>query len=617
MNDYIKNKLSAEKLSALPEPLRNELIREAEALSALGVSSDQDYKDAFYILLHAKKIAEELSGKKMNASELSKISSVLMDHRAAFPLNSIHNFYRAVAHAMNKTSVPIKKIAYPSDGGGEYFTPAFNRHKWMAAMRSIYDHMRTMGKSEAFNTVTKQWDKMEKEHFKNWMSFYEENAHKKYKTAQQQNYLEVGNGAYLPLQPNELKARLPVPNMDEYNDDSADRAQKTQQLEQANKEQAQRDIIALIGRLNSAERIATKTDAVREVLGPEGFKVWLNALHTIKREIQTAPIKHVRSATAQDLIIKNANILFRDGHDLPGKLMMILSKLAQVAPPPLVSPGGAEDPAATGEPPVEEPIGEPGEPAMGEEVDSESEDADAAMEEFLQGLSGSAQDTSDISDVNDISDELFVTEDELVATAQVAPPAPLESEPKPEEITENVRSSPLDAALQNVTVEDIIQELESLAQIYGNRELARRLNLVDAGLGELGLASYFPSLAEAMRSALDSNQYVLTRLEDIISKLRSSSTTEEAASHLRELERTPENPNMAGIKNNLQESAEREKARKERRKAEQEAEAAQPAAPPGTPAPAPAPAPAPVAAPSAPSPNELAGPAKVEQPNRI
>ena len=636
MNKFMLNKIQ-DRIKYLPEDMREELLREAQALSKLGIDSETDYRDAFYIGTHAQGIAEELSGRALDTTELATISASLMDNRDLRPINTIFNFYTAVGKALNDLEIPIKKTAYPQTDTGQYFQQPFNRVKWTGAMQDIYRRVPHVGRSEAFEQVTAKWEKMEKNHFKNWLSYYEECTHNKYKTAQQKTaqhkgVYEVGNGAYLPamLDANDLQSSIPMGVPYEL---PAEEQPETKQTGPSQNELVQAEIKTLIGRLNSAERIATKSQAISQLLGPEGFKTWLNALHTIKREIQTAPIAHVRSSTPQDLIIKRANILAHEGHELPAKLML---SLAQTAPPPLA--GGGE----IGPPPAEvagDLPGDPGtgmgteptpDPAMMEqemggepepESDGEDPEATKAIEEFMSNVSGESQgeDDGEVSDISDVSDGMFVTEADLVTTAQAMPPpepapaeVPVEAPAPEEEMVVEEEPDKVDisgdddfeGALKGVTVEKVIKRLESLSHVYGNRELARQLNIVDLMLGRLGLASYFPALAEAMKSALDSNQYVLTRLEEITSKLRGSMEGE----HKIDLAGTPGggDPAAEAVKSNLQQGKERDQAKKDKRQAGEEAEAAGDEAVPMA-------APEAPVAPEAPA-EELAGPARVEGP---
>ena len=87
-------------------------------------------------------------------------------------------------------------------------------------------------------------------------------------------------------------------------------------------------------------------------------------------------------------------------------------------------------------------------------------------------------------------------------------------------------------------------------------------------LDSLGLAAFFPSLSEATNKALDSNNYISTRVEDILSKLRGSIKTNDI--DLRG--NTPEKPEVAAIKNKLQTDSDKEKVRKEQRKNQENAE---------------------------------------------
>jgi hypothetical protein len=227
------------------------------------------------------------------------------------------------------------------------------------------------------------------------------------------------------------------------------------------------------------------------------------------------------------------------------------------------------------------------------------DDADAAMEEFIRSLNEKSIDIE-----KDAS--LFVTEDdEIIVTAQEAmpmnnpdatppaasveaptPSAPVESDisPKPndkpnqelnsqEQLSEpaqvkneDIAQSDIERALANITINDIIKKLEGLASIFKNREIARQLAIVDLMMDAVGIASFFPNLAEATNKALESNQYVLTRIEDILARLRG---TEEVNADKIALEPTP--PAETPVQKQLAQEEASEKARKEQRKEQQKA----------------------------------------------
>jgi hypothetical protein len=88
-------------------------------------------------------------------------------------------------------------------------------------------------------------------------------------------------------------------------------------------------------------------------------------------------------------------------------------------------------------------------------------------------------------------------------------------------------------------------------------------------LDSLGIASYFPSLSEATNKALESNNYISTRVEDILSKLRGSMDSREIDLKGGD---SPEKPEVAGIKQKLKSDEDKEKARKQMRKDQETAE---------------------------------------------
>ncbi len=269
------------------------------------------------------------------------------------------------------------------------------------------------------------------------------------------------------------------------------------------------------------------------------------------------------------------------------------------------------------------------------------------ISEFLENMNTSKLTTTEdqgvAEDGLEVDDHINVAEAEdelLVSEAQVAPidepmttspaPAPLNPAPvgaptlapgapaaptaeEPLEVTEDEAiTSPdkivpeaggfddkVEALLKNVTIADIVNELENLAKVFKVREIPRRLALVDMMLDSKGLASYFPALSEAQNKALESNNYISTRVEDILSKLRGATVTEKVDLGGEGEEVT--SPEVAGIKGKLEDDAAKEKRRKQMRKEQEAAELAgggketpnveiaedlgAPAAPPATPRP--------------------------------
>ena len=84
-------------------------------------------------------------------------------------------------------------------------------------------------------------------------------------------------------------------------------------------------------------------------------------------------------------------------------------------------------------------------------------------------------------------------------------------------------------------------------------------------MDRLGIGSFFPSLGESTRSALESNSYVSTRIEDILSKLQGSLASNDA-DQLFDNTTGPTTPEAINLANNLQRNEDEETKRKDLRK---------------------------------------------------
>lgn len=494
---------------------------------------------------------------------------------------------------------PIKKIAYPSGDNGIFIENPHNIQKWMQSMKNIYSlAQQGIELSNAFNEVTSNWNNMEKQDFKHWLSFYEENAHQKYKTAQEAKYYRAGEGAMIPL--DHLKSKLPMgPDMGDYNRSNELAA------EDLRKKELDRKIRSIISRLNAAERLATDPDVQRKLqqMLDVGLPNWLEDLQRIKRLVQTAPLRAtsawdslkvrevseiVSDAMIKDIIIREANILNKEGKLSAAQIML---KIAQGIPENL--------------PPV---------PAE----ENSMEDDEAAMNELIEGMNHNNEDIEDVQDIRDFDDDstasIHIIAQALPESTDQEPAAievsdePVSTEPtliEPVQPVNNMSSGndPFESALSNINVVDVISRLEALANIFRNREISRQLAIIDLMMDKLGIATYFPSLAEANSKSLESNQYALTRIEDILSKLRGSV---EVPVHQQVDLKGPAEPtaqipngvNTETVKQNLAEEVAAEKARKERRKEQEIAGEIAPVAPAPT---------------ITNAPEELAQPAQIQQ----
>lgn len=528
MNPYFANHLNNS--SHLPSHLSYQAKQEAEKLSEFGINSEQDHKNYFYINLYFRKIAEIILQRKISIQEKENLSKIVFQNLNEYSINTQENFFKAVDHAI---SIYFRKKAYQmGENANQYPKPIYNYNKWFETYRKI-------AQGQNIDELTKSWDPVEKKDYIQWAKFYQEGNNLKYKTAQ--------------LMISDLKAQIPTPS---HFDESVSNRESSEQ-------EIQHQINSVLGRLNSAEKLVTsKFPFLRTILG-RGYESWLSKLHELKRQIQTAPLKNAQSPLLVDLIYKHANQL---NDPMSKNLMMrlakfeecllnfdkVLNKFAQITAAPL-SP----------------------------------DDKGNAMEEFVLNLQGedlpelkekSKKDVQNIDDDEiegdweDENDDEIIVEAQVVADPQIAIPkqpiVPAKEDPDPNDLIER--------ALSHVTVADVVNKLEALSNIFKNREIARQLNFIDMMLDKLGIAAFFPGLAEASRSALESNQYCQTRIEDVLAKIRGSMII--PSDDKIELNQIPEptqinsqTPELNALKNRLTEDQKTNQAVKEKKKLDEQA----------------------------------------------
>lgn len=475
-------------------------------------------------------------------------------------------------------SIPKLELkAYPNYDEYMYQQPPRDTYKWIEAVKDIYYRERTgQDKRSAILQTIAKWDEMEKKDFFNWLKFYEEGAHLKYKVAQQMWYEGINPGYILPFK-KDPTSTAPDTNAADDSLDEISTSEKKRIIEQQRKK--------IIGRLDSTEKLLRSDEG--QIFAGKEFETLLEIIYQLKKKIQLINKKSASTKLYDDMIVREANLLQRKGFS---KAAGVLYKLADPIP--------TATPPAAPTTPSGSPTTVPGDQVGGNRSDENTppnNPPSEGMDEFLDGLKGG--NVTDDSDTNDLEElEVMEVDDDLVVEAQAAPPemapeAPpsdVPPAPAPEEnleVTENIEPAPadenlevteegnsstsafdgaIDNALKNVTINDVVQKLESLAKIFKTREVPRQLAFVDMMLDTLGISSFFPSLAEATNKSLESNQYVLTRVEDILSKLRGTMEADEI--DLSNENPAAQTPEMQALKGKLQNHEESEKAKKKMRK---------------------------------------------------
>ena len=501
------------------------------------------------------------------------------------------------------------KTAYPNFDENMPVQPIYDLHKWMSAMKDIYMKLHFGAtKTSSVQDVTKDWNPNETKEFINWLKYYESGDQHKYKKAQHSYYVNDDINFFVP---NPKHVPSPIRNMNEQigNVQQEVANQAAEQAAVAAKEKAEskeekRRVIEdhrrkMLGRLNSAEKLLSSQQG-QEFAGPE-FEKLLSAIYELKKQIQTVNKMTLSAQTIIDLIVRQANILRSSGHDSASNFLV---KFAQNTPGDFSinmgeTPAGGSQPQGEGSlsNPTPDLFQSPGGPSGSEPKDITD---DSAIGQFIENLEDFGITSEKDEDENTSEDEALIDDDvmldemmaddnELVVHAQTAPEVPIAAPAKSKPVenlevdspagdagmtTEQAQNGPdvdvkndfdalIDAAFKDLTISDIVKKLEDINKIFRNREIGRQLAIVDVMLDHLGLAPYFPTLAEATNKQLEANQYCLTRIEDILSKLRGTMQTSK-------IDLTNENqklsPEGTAAKSSLEQEDQKEKQRKEVKK---------------------------------------------------
>lgn len=484
-------------------------------------------------------------------------------------------------------------LAYPNYDQYIDFNAPRDTKKWIGAVKDMYFHIhKGLDRVASFNKVTAGWDNMEKLDFTNWLKYYEENTHKKYaeksptvKTAQVSYWEDINRAGYfVPIQQDIV--------VDENDAAPVDFAQE--QNNQAILEDNKREIIEaqrskILSRLDSAEKLLRTIDG--HLMAGNELASLMRAIYDLKERIHVVNKKTSSMRLYEDMIVREANIQTRRGFT---KASSLLCKIAEgqdlTATPPANPMTGAGLPGnMPGEGPGLVPPPNPT-PNLSKDGPPKADEPMAeGMKGFLEGLDTNnfTPDAEELEVQESDDEEMFVVEAQAInppppPPASKTPKAPVPAKaPAPAgdgDLTVEDKNpggpdidADIDQAFSNVTIQTVINKLEDLAKIFKNREVPRQLAIVDLMLDKLNLASFFPTLAEAMNRSLDSNQYMSSRIEDILSRLRGTVPT-------REIDLKNENgidtPEVAGLKSKLEQDDAKEKARKENRKKQEDLEAA-------------------------------------------
>ena len=572
INSFLQNKISKVLDTITSREYRTYIIRQALFLNDLGIDNEKDLLKFHYVVQYIPGITKKITGnynKKTCAEISNEIFANFKNIKSYDDLkNIIFNYFKS----------NITKVAYPIDMGDNQQILKYDVNKWRSAINDIHMRSKIFGnKKDAVDFVTKDWRDMdEKLAFERWLKFYEQKGHLKYKLAQHITTDNISLPMKLQYIPGLSKEE---PRIERANE-------RDYELDERNKFILQNTKGKLLGRIDSAIKILHSNIGM-DFAGKDYSKL-VDTLLSLKGDI----MKIKSSLMIDDLIFRAGTSLNNSSSNVK-ELFIKIAQLPELPTSPEVATadsgqeGKKEEPKASSD--GNKAITEFVQNSVSNVFKSIKEDyKDNLIEledkqkfawyqtntpEFLYFKKIANQLSSLIKSAKNLKN-ITITAQEAVPATPVAPKVEVpitqpeaqvevpveEKEPLKtleEKLEESTKGKPdkenpsldvsdsIDEAFDNIKLTDVIKNLQALSRVFKNREIARQLSIIDLMLNKLGISGFFPALAEATRSALESNQYCQTRVDEILSKLISATDNE----GLSEFDQTPEKQEVRKNKN--------------------------------------------------------------------
>lgn len=580
-NKHLQRQVDSANCEFLPEDILDGVHLDFKSMAQLGIDNDKDQNIYFLVRNHVPEIVYSIFKRKLSDHESRAIASEVFRNRKKVPISTLLELIEAIDLALNKMIPGHKKpkVAYPQPGSITEL-PIYDIGRWVSATRDIYSLLnKGYDSSQAKQSVIGNWDAKEQMDYEQWLKFYKERTPEKYpKLAQESNDgLFLAN---LPIGVNSLRSRhgkfpnpiesvkvppgLPQPDVNSARDKIENQRKK------------------LISRLNSAEKMLASLDG--QLFAGDDQELMLKLLQDLKRRIQIANKLTAKSSLFVDHIYRTANYLEAKGRTEAAQFFHKLAQMDPMSSLGLPSSDLGTQPAPTTETPVAPAEGSP-------------DETYECLKEFFDNLNRGVSDKDDTPEEREEKNNpstppatASIEVDEAIKigagywhprfkTAQVVPPpAPIDEttpieveapapipEEKDQEVAEDNTEDVIDAALKGVTVNDVVNRLDMLVSIYNKREIARQLSILDIMMDRLGLSSFFPALGEAMSKALEANQYIGSRLEGVLTRLKGSMNVPGASEWIAP-QPVEMNPQTTSIRDDLQRKKDEEEQRKALRK---------------------------------------------------
>ncbi len=542
--------------SCVTEDYKNYVMKQAELLSRLGISDELSLRK-FHHIAQLVPIFVRRATFLHDDMLISAVASHLYSDRMV--INNDVDVCEKVIEALSDIHTIVKE-AYPQDPDDRDPIPTFNTQKWVKALQDINMKRRLFGapKDQVLKEVTRGWSEMEINKFSDWVRFYEQGGYLVYtKTA---NTYTTESGVSVPFMGNAPKI-APIPGLMERDQEAESEAESIQSKldkKKIDQTEAYKKIRnSIIGRISSAKKLIS-SEIGRKLVGAEYEKL-LASLLQLEKDVLT--LKNQSLLT--DVIARAEASLIAQGHSNAAYMLVKIAQDANPfggdAPPPPPEGGGEGDneakealidtlnEASTWPEKNQHPTNEQlKKEVMQERKEKEEKNAPPpapAPAPPAPPAEGAAPPPPPpataayqwanyrTAEVEHFEMVVEAIEQVIESTKQIFKIA--QSKPMLDKsslhpagsggsaATRFFEEDALDKAFANIKLSDVVKRMQAISRVFKNREIARQLSIIDLMLDRLGIAGLFPQLAEATKSALESNQYSSIRIEEVLSKLMS------------------------------------------------------------------------------------------------
>lgn len=305
INSYMAERLLKAMEYGMTDDLVEEAVDDAQYASDLGVTSDDDYNLYFFTKTCVPDMLIDTFGLNPKECDQKDLCAFILDHSKdeSYDLKNLVD-HRLLIHKW--LCDKMDKRAYPNIGGKDERMPERDLDKWVSTLKDIYAsvHKKKMGRNDAFNYFTADWDADERNQFYNWMQYYESDTPEKYNVKNASTKLV--KEALIPQSWMSPQDRQNAgPEMSTYQQPAkTDREVKMEQAMQFKRQ--------MKSRLRSLRRLV---DRYNEALPHQE----LTAIYKEMNDLELSIARLNAYASIQDVIIRSANRIrkmgFKEGAD--------------------------------------------------------------------------------------------------------------------------------------------------------------------------------------------------------------------------------------------------------------------------------------------------------------